>query len=93
MTEQIGQAQAPWTEEEAAAFAQKLVAFQGALPPRERDAFTAIMATAADRDGSGGDDARGYVVEEFVIAFAVAAFAEAGGFKAIDPFAHKELLH
>ncbi|MGH2603993.1 MAG: hypothetical protein ACRDJ9_31990, partial [Dehalococcoidia bacterium] len=45
---------AGWTEEEAMAFAQTLATFRDGLPPRQRDAFTAMLATA----GAAVSDAR-----------------------------------
>lgn len=45
---------AGWTEAEATGFAQALTTFRDGLPPRQRDAFTAILATAgaaADTQG------------------------------------------
>lgn len=49
------QAEGPWTEEEAAAFAQALVTFRDGLPPPQRAAFTAILAAAAAQGDAGGD--------------------------------------
>jgi hypothetical protein len=84
MTEQNGQAQAPWTEEEAAAFAQRLVTFGEELPPRERDAFTAILATVTNQDSADGDDAQGYFWQGLLAAAIVTAADKLGAFDAID---------
>lgn len=64
MTEQNEPAQGPWTEEEAAAYAQALTAFRDSLPPRQRDAFNAMAAVALPSSaygGTGTDDVEGYV--------------------------------
>lgn len=58
--EQSGGVQpAGWTDEEAAGFAQTLVTFGKGLPPQQRDAFAAILATAGARSGAGGEDMQG----------------------------------
>jgi hypothetical protein len=50
---------AGWTEEEAMAFAQTLGSFRDGLPPRQRDAFTAMLTTAG---AAVSEDTRGYVL-------------------------------
>jgi hypothetical protein len=47
----------PWTEEETAAFSEALAAFRDSLPPRQREAFEAIMQTAA---GAADQDVQGF---------------------------------
>jgi hypothetical protein len=51
---------AGWTEEEVAALARALATCRDGLPPRQRDAFTAIL-TAAEGAIEGGGDMQGYV--------------------------------
>ena len=51
---------AGWTEEEATGFAQTLATFRDGLPPRQRDALDAILATAG---ATGGDEVQGYVFQ------------------------------
>ncbi len=46
-----------WTDEEVAAFEQTIASFRDGLPPREREAFNAILAGAAE---AGGEDVQGY---------------------------------
>ena len=60
---------AGWTEEEATAFAQALATFRDGLPPRQRDAFTQILATAGD--AASGDDVRGHLVVIAIIAILI----------------------
>jgi len=48
----------PWTQDEAAEFAQTLRTFRDGLPSRQRDAFDAILHASAQ--AAGGDDVQGY---------------------------------
>jgi hypothetical protein len=59
MTDQNQQDQGPWTEDEIAAFEGALASCRDSLPPRQRDAFDAILAVAAAQ--AGGHEVRGYV--------------------------------
>jgi hypothetical protein len=59
MTKQNEQVRGPWTAEEVATFGEALATFRDGLPSRQRDAFTAILATAAHQGGDG-DDTQGH---------------------------------
>jgi hypothetical protein len=48
----------PWTEEETMAFNEALATFRDSLPPRQREAFNAILQTAAA--AAADDDTAGY---------------------------------
>lgn len=56
---------AGWTEEEATTFAQAVTSFREGLPPRQRDAFNAILTTAGA--AARGDDVQGHLVVIAVI--------------------------
>jgi hypothetical protein len=60
MSERNEQDRAPWTKEEMAAFGQALVTFRDSLLPEQRDAFTAMLAMAAEQGGASGNDVQGY---------------------------------
>ena len=51
---------AGWTEAEVADFWQTLAAFRDGLPPRQRDAFNGILATAGA--AASGDEVQGYAL-------------------------------
>ena len=53
---------AGWTEEEATGFAQTLATFRDGLPPRQRDALDALLATAG-ATATAGDEVQGYVFQ------------------------------
>ncbi|MGH2587100.1 MAG: hypothetical protein ACRDJE_19480 [Dehalococcoidia bacterium] len=55
-----------WTEEEAMAFAQTVAGFRDGLPPRQREAFAAILAAAGA--AASGDDVQGHLVVIAIIA-------------------------
>jgi hypothetical protein len=50
------------TGADATAFAETLVAFRDSLPPRQREAFAAMVAAGA---GAEGDDVQGYFVSHY----------------------------
>ena len=50
----------PWTQDEAAEFAQRLRTFREGLPSRQRDALDAILHASAH--AVGGDDVEGYLL-------------------------------
>jgi len=54
---------AGWTEVEATTFAQTLATFRDGLPPRQRDAFTEILAAGDAAQG----DVQGYLVVNAII--------------------------
>ena len=60
---------AGWTEEEVAGFVQAVATFRDGLPPRQREAFNAILATAGA--AASGDDARGYLVVIAIIGISI----------------------
>ncbi|MGH2585462.1 MAG: hypothetical protein ACRDJE_11160 [Dehalococcoidia bacterium] len=51
---------AGWTADEAMAFTQAVASFRDGLPPRQRDAFNGILATAGA--AASGDDVQGHLV-------------------------------
>ncbi len=51
---------AGWTEVEATAFRQAIATFRAGLPPRQQEAFNAILATASG--AVGGAEVQGYLV-------------------------------
>jgi hypothetical protein len=53
------EAEPPWTDDELAAFARALRAFQASLTPRQQVAFDQIMATS--QAALDGGEVRGYV--------------------------------
>jgi hypothetical protein len=55
---------AGWTEEEAVAFAQALAGFRDGLPPRQRDAFSAILTGGV---GAIDGEVQGYLVVNAII--------------------------
>jgi hypothetical protein len=49
-----------WTQEEIASFTQKVTSFRDGLPPREREAFNAIMTAADKQVAPETEDVQGY---------------------------------
>jgi hypothetical protein len=49
-----------WTQEELTTFTQKLTSFRDDLPPRQRDAFNAIMTAAGKQVAPETEDVQGY---------------------------------
>lgn len=51
---------AGWTEAEVTGFVRAVATFRDGLPPRQREAFTGILAAAGAT--AGGEDVQGYLV-------------------------------
>ena len=57
---------AGWTAEEVTGFVQTLATFREGLPPRQRDAFNQMLATAGA--AASEDDVQGHIVVIAIIA-------------------------
>ena len=84
MTEQNGQTGGLWTEEEAEAFAEKLVTFGTALPPRERKTYAAMLTMVINQDGANRNDAQGYIWQHILGGAIVVVADKMGFFDSID---------
>ena len=60
---------AGWTAAEVTGFVQAVATFRDGLPPRQREAFNAILAAAGA--AAGGDDVQGYLVVIAIIGVSI----------------------